>query len=42
MVKTEEVALAGVVRPDILGGGGRGLLMVLLLYFFFPPDIFCA
>lgn len=32
VVKTEEVALAGVVRPDILGGGGRGLeLMVWLV-----------
>ena len=33
-MKTLEVALAGVVRPDILGGGGRGLvaLMVALLF----------
>lgn len=29
MVKTEEVVLAGVVRPDILGGGGRGLELMV-------------
>ncbi len=31
-MKTEGVALAGVVRPDILGGGGRGLDMVIMCW----------
>jgi len=31
-VKTLEVALAGVVRPDILGGGGSGRGLELMFH----------